>query len=71
MKGLIKARREKHLTQAQVAEALNIKRSALSHYENGKRDPNLKTLKMLSDFLKVSIDYLINGEEFQTKSTED
>ena len=43
---------------------LNISREALSHYEHGKREPSLDMLNKLSDYFNVSIDFLINGEDF-------
>lgn len=64
MKGLRIIRKEKNLNQLKVAMDLNISREALSHYENGKREPSLDMLKKLSDYFNVSIDYLITGEEF-------
>ena len=67
MKGLKKIRKEKKLNQLKVAMDLHISREALSHYENGKRDPNLDMLNKLSRYFNVSIDYLINGEEFQKR----
>ena len=63
MKGLKKIRKEKNLNQLKVAMDLNISREALSHYENGKRDPSLDMLNALSHYFNVSIDFLINGEE--------
>ena len=65
MKGLKNIRKEKNLTQLKVAMDLNISREALSHYENGKREPSLDMLNKLSKYFNVSIDYLINGEEFK------
>jgi transcriptional regulator with XRE-family HTH domain len=47
-----------------VAMDLNISREALSHYENGKRQPSIEMLRKLSQYFNVSIDYLINGEKF-------
>lgn len=67
MKGLQIIRKEKNLNQQKVAIDLNISREALSHYENGKRQPDLETLKKLSEYFNVSIDFLINGEEFKKK----
>ena len=64
MKGLKKIRKEKNLNQLKVAMDLNISREALSHYENGKRQPSLEMLNKLSGYFNVSIDFLINGEEF-------
>lgn len=63
--GLRKIRKEKGYNQLKVAMDLNISREALSHYENGKRNPDIQTLKMLSAYFNVSIDYLINGKEFK------
>lgn len=65
--GLRKIRKRKGYSQLKVAMDLNISREALSHYENGKRSPDVQTLLMLSDYFKVSIDYLIRGEEFNKK----
>lgn len=65
LKGLKQIRKEKNLNQLKVAMDLNISREALSHYENGKREPSLDMLNKLSKYFNVSIDYLINGEEFK------
>lgn len=65
MKGLKKIRKERNLNQLKVAMDLNISREALSHYENGKREPSLDMLNKLSKYFDVSIDYLINGEDFK------
>ncbi|MBR5239809.1 MAG: helix-turn-helix transcriptional regulator [Clostridia bacterium] len=64
MKGLKKIRKERNLNQLKVAMDLNISREALSHYENGKRQPSIEMLNKLSRYFNVSIDFLINGEEF-------
>ena len=65
MKGLKEIRKSRNLNQQKVAIDLNISREALSHYENGKREPSLEMLNKLSKYFNVSIDYLINGEEFK------
>ena len=67
MKGLKKIREERNLNQLKVALDLNISREALSHYENGKRSPDVEMLLRLSDYFGVSIDYLIRGEEYNEK----
>lgn len=67
MKGLRLIRKKRNLNQQKVAMDLNISREALSHYENGKREPSLQMLCKLSAYFNVSIDYLINGEEFKKK----
>ena len=67
MKGLKQIRKERNLNQLKVAMDLNISREALSHYENGKREPSLDIMNKLSKYYNVSIDYLINGEEFKKR----
>lgn len=64
MKGLRIIRKRKGMTQLKVAMDLNISREALSYYENGKRCPDISTLRLLSNYFDVSIDFLINGKEF-------
>ncbi len=65
--GLRFMRKQKNLNQLKVAIDLNISREALSHYENGKRSPDIQMLRMLSEYFNVSIDFLINGKEFTKK----
>ena len=67
MVGLREIRRKKKLNQQRVALDLNITREALSHYENGRRDPSLVMLVRMSEYFNVSIDYLITGHEFEKK----
>ncbi len=67
MIGLKEIRKKRNLNQQKVAMDLNISREALSHYENGKREPSLDMLNKMSAYFNVSIDYLINGKEFEKK----
>lgn len=63
--GLKKIRKEKGFSQLNVALDLNMSREALSYYENGKRNPDIQTLKLFSKYFNVSIDFLINGKDFE------
>lgn len=65
MIGLKQIRKQKGYSQQKVAMDLNISREALSYYENGQRSPNLEMLISMSDYFRVSIDYLIKGKDFQ------
>lgn len=65
--GLKLIRKQRKINQLKVATDLNISREALSHYENGKRSPDIAMLRKLSKYFNISIDFLINGEEFQQK----
>ena len=59
MVGLRNIRKARNLNQQKVAMDLNITREALSHYENGRREPTLYMLVKMSAYFNVSIDYLI------------
>lgn len=63
--GLRMIRKQKKYSQLKVAMALNISREALSYYENGKRNPDLQMLRKMSAYFGVSIDYLVNGKEYE------
>lgn len=65
--GLKSIRKRLQLNQQKVALDLNISREALSHYENGKRQPSLELLVQMSEYFNVSINYLITGKEFEKK----
>ncbi len=67
MLGLIQIRKLKKYSQQKVAMDLSISREAISYYENGKRNPDIETLCKMSKYFNVSIDYLINGKEFESK----
>lgn len=65
--GLRIIRRQYKYSQLKVALDLNISREALSHYENGKRSPDIEMLRTMSDYFGVSIDFLVNGKEYSEK----
>ena len=67
MVGLKNIRKQKNYNQLKVAMDLSISREALSHYENGKRSPDVSMLVTFSEYFNVSIDYLITGKEFEKK----
>lgn len=53
------ARKEKHLTQEQVAIALGIAKSTYTNYEKGKREPDLFKIKSLISLLDVDSSWLL------------
>lgn len=56
-----KARKKANLTQQQVAERLNVARTSVSHWENGVREPDLKTIRELSELFGVAFEYLVGA----------
>ena len=55
-------RKKYNLSQSDLAKILNLSQNAISRYEKGEADPDLETLKKISQFFKVSIDYLLDNE---------
>lgn len=66
--GLKMIRKQRKYSQVKVGLDLCISREALSHYENGKRSPDIWMLRRLSKYFDVSIDFLVNGKEFARKN---
>ena len=64
-------RKQKGLTQEELAQALYISRTAVSKWESGRGVPNLESLKAVSAFFSVSIDDLLSGEELLTLADAD
>ena len=58
-KRLKSLRDARNLSQKEFAALLEINPVTLSHYENGKREPDLSRLVMLCSKLSVSADYLL------------
>lgn len=54
-------RKEKLLTQKQIATKLNVVESCYANWEQGRTEPNIEMLRNLCKILDVSIDDLING----------
>jgi len=52
-------RKGKGLTQVQLAERLGVNRSVIGAYEEGRAEPKLSTLVLMSQFFDVSIDELL------------
>lgn len=52
-------RKEKRLTQKQVALDLGLGQSAIANYEQGTRFPDEKTLKAITEYFDTSLDYLL------------
>lgn len=69
---LILLRKEKGLTQMQVAEDINVSRQAVSGWETGAVVPSIENLKSLSVLYGVPVDHLLSREErFLTETTEE
>ena len=55
-------RKEKELTQEQLAETLNVSRRTVSRWETGSNMPDLDLLVEMADLYQVDLRELLNGE---------
>ena len=60
---LAEIRKEKHLTQEEVAKAVGISRVAYTNIENGKRHPSPKVAKRLASVLGIPWTVFFEGDE--------
>ncbi len=56
-------RKNKDMTQEELAEALYVSRTAISKWESGRGHPSIDSLKEISRFFSVSIDELLSAEK--------
>lgn len=59
MQRLRELREARHMNQQKLAMELNITQAAISKYELGLSEPDIKMLKNIATFFNVSIDYLV------------
>lgn len=59
-------RKEQKLTQAQLAEKLNITDRAVSKWENGKSMPDSSIMLELCEILGIKVNELLSGERMDT-----
>lgn len=65
---LLNLRKNKGVTQKDISDYLGISRQAYANYEAGNRAPDFQTLKKLSAYFSVSVDYLLGNETIANKS---
>ena len=64
-------RKQKSLTQEELAEALYVSRTAISKWESGRGYPSIESLKAIAEFFSVTIDELLSGKELLTIAEKD
>ena len=62
MEKLKELRESKNMTQSQLGEYIGAKKSAISLWESGKRQPDQETLMRLASYFSVTVDYLLGHE---------
>ena len=64
-------RKQKGLTQEELAELLYVSRTAISKWESGRGFPNIESLRAISKYFSVSLDELLSGEEILAIAEKD
>lgn len=74
-KFIAECRKNKNLTQAQLAEKLNMSNKSISKWETGKGMPDSSVMLELCNYLDISVNELLSGEylnedKYKEKATE-
>lgn len=64
-------RKQKGLTQEELAETLYVSRTAVSKWESGRGYPNIESMKAIAKFFGITIDELLSGDELLIIAEED
>ena len=64
-------RKQRGLTQEELAAALFVSRTAISKWESGRGYPSIDSLRAISHFFSVSIDNLLSTDEVLAIAGED
>ena len=59
---LKKLRKQRKLTQHDLAEALHISQTSVSKYERGESEPDIEMLIKMSDFFDVTVDEFVRNK---------
>lgn len=60
-------RKERNLSQANLAERLGVSQTAVSQWETDKNYPDINTIKQLADIYSVTTDYLLGVDSSRLK----
>ena len=64
-------RKQRGLTQEELAEKLYVSRTAISKWESGRGYPNIESLKAIAKFFGITVDELLSTDEILTIAEED
>ena len=64
-KFILKCRKEKGLTQEQLAEKIGVTSKSISRWENGNTMPDYSLLKDLCNELNITVNELLSGEKIK------
>jgi transcriptional regulator with XRE-family HTH domain len=58
-------RREKDMTQADLAEKLKVSRASIANWETGIRSPDFNSIRIMSQLFGVPIDYFLGKTDYR------
>ena len=61
-KKIIEMRKNKNLSQEQLAETLNVSRQTISNWENGRFYPDIDALVKISKYFNIALDDLLASD---------
>lgn len=67
MNRMKECRRARHMTQKEVGKIIGLSQATISLYEKGTHEPDMQTLKRLSQVYGVSIEYMLGYSDEQIK----
>lgn len=67
---LIDLRKQKGLTQEDLAKLLCKKRSTISGYETEGKEPDFETLCLMAKFFEVSVDYMLGNSDCRSNTDD-
>ena len=70
-KFIAKERKEKNMTQQELADKISVTDRAISNWENGRRLPDLSLISLVANELDVSVAELLNGRKLNKEELEE
>lgn len=64
-------RKQRGLTQEELADSLYVSRAAISKWESGRGYPGIESLKAIAGFFSVTVDELLSSDEVLSIAEED
>ena len=66
-KNLVSLRKAKQISQYDLADAMNVKRTQISQWESGRNNPTLETIERVAEFFDVPSILLLEDEQTDNK----